>query len=100
MYLKKLPRFKPLPHKEMKIRKEWRDMEDRMKMCNVHLVGVVGGTNLKNELRKNSWKLSSTNRNGKYFEENYHSIFEVEQLKNNSGPNSLYWRCCNKIKEP
>lgn len=38
MYLKKLHRFKPLPHKEMKIRKEWRDMEDRMKMYNVHLV--------------------------------------------------------------
>lgn len=45
MYLKKSPRFKHLLDKEMKVRKELRNMEDRMKMYTIYLIGVAEGEN-------------------------------------------------------
>lgn len=60
----KSPRFKHFLGKEMKIRKELRNMGERRKMYNIHLIGVVQRDNLKNELRKNSYKFPSTDRNG------------------------------------
>lgn len=41
MQLKKLPIVKHLPDKKMKIREKIGDIKDRMKMYNIHLIGVI-----------------------------------------------------------